>query len=396
MPWQETCAVNERTRFILAYLQGDEPLAALCRQYDISRKTAYKWLGRFQAGDFAALADRPHTPRRCPHAVTPEVQEAILDLRNQHPSWGPKKLAAFLQQQHPQMRVPAPSTIGALLKRNGLSTPRRRRRHVPPRTQPLAHASAPNSVWCVDFKGDFALGSGQRCHPLTISDAASRFFLGCYALEHTTTAIVQPLLEATFRQFGLPERIRSDNGPPFASTGAAGLTRLSVWWVRLGIYPERIDPGKPQQNGRHERLHRTLKADACQPPASSLAGQQARFDAFRQSYNQERPHEALGQRQPAAVYAPSPRPFPEQLPELVYPDATVVRTVRANGTVRWLGEEVYVGQVLTGEPLGFTQIAEQLWQVAFGPLLLGSWLPGSNRLLPLPSDHAILSPIMPV
>lgn len=396
MPWKETCALSERVEFVLAVSKREESIAELCRRFGIARKTGYKWLERYRSEGMRGLEDRPRAPQHSPHALTPEVRDAILELRAKHPTWGPRKLAARLAMTHAALSIPAPSTIGNLLKASGLTVPRRKHRFAPPRSRPLAHATAANSVWCADFKGDFSLGNGIRCFPLTISDAYSRYLLRCQTLESTTTKLVQPLFEATFREFGIPEVIRVDNGPPFASTGVGGLTALSVWWVKVGIRPERIDPGKPQQNGRHERLHRTLKQDACQPPAYSPRSQQERFDNFRHSYNQERPHEALGQRPPASVYIPSWRPFPVRLPELTYPDADVTRWVRPNGAVRWKSREVYVGQVLAGEPVGLTQVDDELWEVAFGPLLLGSFKPGMSRLLPPPQRRRDLSPMSPV
>ena len=373
--------MTERMRFLLAVQAGDESMAELCRRFGISRKTGYKWLGRFDAAGAGGLADQSRAPHHRPHAVAPTVREAVLALRGQHPTWGPKKLVATLQRRHPDIRWPAPSTVGELLAHAGLVVPRRPRRRVPPRTQPLAHATAPNAVWCADFKGDFALGDGSRCYPLTISDAHSRYLLRCQALPTTETARVQPLFEATFREYGLPDVLRTDNGPPFATTGAGGLSRLSVWWIKLGIGPERIDPGQPAQNGRHERMHQTLKAEACREPARTLRAQQQQFDQFRQLYNEERPHEALHQVPPAAVYTAAARPFPDRLPELTYPDADGVRWVRPNGAIRWLGVEVYVTQMLAGEPVGLTQVGDGVWQVAFGPLVLGHWKEGTGTLI---------------
>lgn len=385
MSWLETCPMNERTQFVLAHQQSPESMAELCRQFGIARKTGYKWLRRFAEEGLAGLADRPHTPHSCPHAISPQVREALLAFRAQHPTWGPKKLAPLLATLEPPLEAPALSTIGDLLRSAGLAVPQRTRRHAPRRSQPLAHATAANRVWTTDFKGVFALGDRGRCYPLTISDAFSRYFLRCQALDSMATGLVQPLFEATFREFGLPETIRSDNGPPFASVGVGGLTALSIWWVKLGIRLERIDLGKPQQNGRLERLHRTLKEETCRPPAFSLRAQQRRFDAFRQVYNHQRPHEALGQVPPARYYQPSPHPFPSRLPELVYPDADLVRYVRRNGAIRWRSQEVYVGQVLAGEPVALTQVGDALWRVDFGQHILGGARPGSTRLVALPS-----------
>jgi putative transposase len=371
MPWGETCPMDERVRFIADWSRVEETMAELCRRYGISRDTGYLWVRRYRREGAAGLVERSRAPLHHPQAVDAAVERAVLTLRAAHPTWGPKKLVAALRRDHPALRSPAASTVGLILKRAGLVVPRRRRAHAPPRTQPLAHATAPNVVWCADFKGDFALGDGRRCYPLTISDAASRFLLRCQALPAIDTARVRPLFAATFREYGLPDVLRTDNGPPFASTGAAGLTPLSVWWVKLGIRPERIDPGKPGQNGRHERLHRTLKAEAVAPPAANLRAPQRACDRFRQEYNAVRPHEALGQATPASHYAAAARSFPDRLPELTYPDADAVRRVRHNGELRWHGRLIYVSQTLAGEPIGLTQVADGRWHAHFGPLLLG-------------------------
>lgn len=365
--------MTERMRLLLAVGSGETTMAEACRQAGVSRKTGYKWRARFAAAGVAGLAERSRAPHHRPQTLTPAVREAVLAQRAQHPTWGPKKLIARLRTDQPDVAWPAPSTAGDLLKQAGLVVPRRRRHRAPPRSQPLAHATAPNVVWCADFKGDFRLGDGSRCYPLTISDAHSRFLLRCQALPSTETGRVQPLFAATFREYGLPAVLRTDNGPPFASTGLAGLTALSVWWIKLGILPERIRPGRPSENGRHERMHRTLKAAACAPPAATLRAQQAACDRFRTEYNTIRPHEALAQRPPATVYQPAPRPFPHRLPELTYPAADAVRWVRPNGAIRWRQAEIYLTPTLTGEPVGLSQVGDGVWQVAFGPLVLGSF-----------------------
>src|SRR5215207_3064633 len=285
MPWQETCAMTERMQLMLAVASGDLTMAEACRQAGVSRKTGYKWRARFAAEGVAGLAEQSRAPHHRPQTLAPTVRDAVLAQRTQHPTWGPKKLVARLRAEQPDVSWPAPSTVGDLLKQAGLVVSRPRRHRAPARSQPLAHATAPNVVWCADFKGDFRLGDGSRCYPLTITDAHSRFLLRCQALPATDTDRVQPLFAATFREYGLPDVLRTDNGPPFASVGLAGLTALSVWWIKLGITPERIRPGTPSENGRHERMHRTLKAEACAPPAATLRAQQAACDRFRQEYN---------------------------------------------------------------------------------------------------------------
>ncbi len=370
MPWQETGPMDERVQFIAALMAG-ETMAEACRRSGVSRKTGYKWWARYRQDGPAGLRDRSRAPRTHPQALAAALEREVLALRAEHPTWGPKKLVATLRAAAPERTLPAPSTVGALLQRAGLVSARRRRAHVPPRTQPLAHATASNALWCADFKGQFRTGDGVWCYPLTISDAHSRYLLRCQALPTTDTARVQPLFEATFREYGVPVALRTDNGPPFASVGAGGLTALSVWWVKLGIVPERIDPGAPAQNGRHERLHRTLKAETAQPPAATLRAQQRAFDHFCQEYNTVRPHEALGFVPPATVYSPATRPFPPAPASPTYPTADAVKWVRPNGTIRWRQREVYLSQTLAGEPIGLTQTGDGQWEVAFGPIGLG-------------------------
>ena len=363
--------MQQRQRFIAAVQRREASMAVLCRQYGISRKTAYKWVGRHTSDPVSGLQARSRARHTQSHAVGQEVEDRILALRGQHPTWGPKKLRWELVRQDPATRWPATSTIGTLLDRAGLVVHRPRRPRRVPATTLLAHADGPNAVWTADFKGDLVSTDGQPCHPLTIADAHSRYLLRCQALIQTDTARVQPLFQATFREYGLPTAIRTDNGPPFASVGLAGLTPLSVWWLKLGIVVERIAPGKPQQNGRHERLHRTLAEDAARPPAASVAAQQRALDQFRSVYNEGRPHEALGMVTPASVYAPSPRSYPERLPLVHYPDADAVRRVKHSGEFRWHSAAVYLTAALAGEPVGLSWVADGQWHVHFSSLLLG-------------------------
>jgi putative transposase len=310
MPWQETCALTERMRPIMAVASGDLTMAEACRQAGISRTTGNTWQARCAAMGVAGLADRSRAPQRRPQTVAAAGRDAILSRRAPHPTWGPKQLIASVRAEDPATHWPAPSTAGNLLKQAGLVVPRRTRRRAPPSSQPLAHATAPHVVWCADFTGDFRLGDGRRCYPVTTTDARSRFLLRCQALPATDTGRVQPRFAATFRDYGVPTVGRTDTGPPFASVGLAGLTALSVWWIKLGIVPERIRPGTPSENGRHERLHRTLKAEACASPAATPRRQQAACDRFRREHHTIRPHEALGHRPPAAVCPRRCGPFP--------------------------------------------------------------------------------------
>ncbi len=372
MPWKETCAMDERIGFVSACVASEEPVTAVCARFGISRKTGYKWLARYRAAGPAGLAERPRRPQRLARAIDPETALAIIDLRLCRPRWGPKKLRARLQLDHPEQTWPAASTIGDLLRRHDLVSPRRRRRRAMAEDRPLTPASQPGSVWAADLKGWFRTGGGKRCEPLTVSDLASRYLLCCRHVGGTTAAELQPVFEALFKEHGLPRVMRVDNGPPFsAPRGLGGLSRLSVWWLKLGIRPERIAPGRPDQNGRHERLHRTLHEETADPPASSLAAQQRRFDRFRLDYNLIRPHEALAQRPPAQVYAPSPRRWPAVLLEPAYDADAVVRKVSEQGTIRWQGEHVHVSRALAGEAVALIETDGGDWTVRYFDLDLG-------------------------
>lgn len=370
MPWRATCAMDERTQFIAACLLREESMSTLCRRFGISRKTGYKWRARYEAGGPPALLERSHAPHYQPAALTIGTQRAILSLRAKHPHRGPRKLLAWLEQ-HVAGDWPAPSTIGALLQRAGLTVPRRLRRPRAYASTERAAAQGANDVWAADFKGWFRTGDGRRCDPLTISDIHSRFLLRCQIVANAQRHLVQPVFEVTFREFGLPRVIRTDNGAPFAGNG--GLSRLSVWWIRLGIRPERIAPAHPEQNAEHERLHRTLKQDTATPPHATPAAQQRAFDRFRHLYNEERPHEAVGLQVPAAWYTPSPRLYPDHLPGVDYPDPFIVRRAHPNGEIKWRGGRVLINHALAGEPIGIEEVADGCWRVWFSFVPLG-WL----------------------
>ena len=371
MPWSETTPMDERLQFVADVLGAIDDMSALCCRRGISRKTGYKWLARYAARGAAGLAERSHRPRTCPHATAPDAAAALYELRRRHPTWGPKKLLAILARRAPQLALPAPSTAAALLKRAGLVTVPRRRRTPGHPGRPSAPMDAPNAIWTADFKGEFKTRDGHYCYPLTVADGASRYLLACRALRSTATAWARPVFEALFREYGLPARIRSDNGVPFATIALGRLSTLSVWWVRLGILPDLIEPGSPQQNGRHERMHRTLKAEATRPPEAHARAQQRRFDRFRTEFNTERPHEALRQVPPASVYLPSPRPYPARLPPLEYPAHCEVRRVSRNGGIRWHNHWVNVSHVLAEEYVAFEELDDGLWAVTFGPMVLG-------------------------
>jgi putative transposase len=371
MPWSETCAMEQRLRFIADVLAGDETFTEVCERYEIARKTGYKWFGRNGLEGVDGLKERSRAPHMHGRARPAAMREAVLELKERWPLWGPRKLRAKLAERHPDWEVPAASTIGDWLQREGLTRDRRRRRRCPPYTQPFAEAAAPNDVWSADFKGWFSTGDGRRCDPLTVSDAFSRYLLACQAVRRPDHAHVDPVFEALFCEFGLPGAIRTDNGPPFASVGAGGLSRLSVWWLKLGIKPERIDPGKPQQNGRHERMHGTLQEATAAPPAATIPAQQRRFNRFRREFNQERPHEALAQKPPAAFYVASPRRYPCRLREPAYGADQAVRRVRTNGAIKWRGEFIFISEVLVGEPVGIAETAYGDWRVCFADVELG-------------------------
>jgi transposase InsO family protein len=297
--------MDSRLQFVAEATRTDEPFVALCARHGIAPKTGYKWLARYAAEGPAGLHERSRRPRTSPTATAPAAADALLELRRRHPTWGAKKLLAVLGRRHPRLTLPAPSTAAALLQRAGLVTARRRRRALGHPGRPTAAMDAPNAVWTADFKGEFKTRDGVYCYPLTVADGYSRFLLACRGLPSTATAGARPVFERLFREYGLPARIRSDNGVPFATIALARLSALSVWWVRLGILPDLTEPSSPQQNGRHERLHRTLEAEACRPPQAHARAQQRAFDDFRREYNAERPHEALGQATPASRYAAS-------------------------------------------------------------------------------------------
>jgi transposase InsO family protein len=370
MPWTETNPMNERVKFIAAFLEADETFVELCERFGISRKQGYKWRDRYESGGVEALKDRSRAPHHHPNAVSRATVELILAARKKHPRWGPKKLLVVLRRRHTTTQFPATSTVGLILGKHGLVGRPRRVRRNQKYVGPLRTYEKANAIWCADFKGHFPI-DGERCSPLTISDGFSRYLLRCVALKSSTCAPVKRVFERAFREFGLPDNIRTDNGPPFSTLAAGGLSRLAVWWIRLGINPERILPGRPDQNGRHERMHRTLKAETARPPRSSFRSQQRAFDAFLHEYNNVRPHEALGQVTPASLYTPSLRPYPRTLLEPEYPDHFRVERAYPNGVISIGAVQFYLSQCLAGELVGLEQVNDEVWKVYFGPIALG-------------------------
>jgi transposase InsO family protein len=374
MPWKQTDLMTERIKLITEHLSGDYSVSELARRHEVSRKSVYKWLERFAMEGWAGLEDQSRARAHQEHATKPRVEAAILALKARWPDWGAPKLRHKLAQQMGAKRCPAESTVSAILKRHGLVKVHGvRLRAVPGGMGPLAHCREANAVWCADFKGWWRTRDGQRCEPLTVTDAWSRYLLRCVGMKAGTSGRqVRTHFEMLFREYGLPEAIRTDNGAPFASVGLGGLTSLSVWWLRLGLRLERIRPGCPQENGRHERMHLSLEQSGARVARANLAQQQRALEVFRHEYNQERPHEALAQRVPAELYAPSPRVYPNRLPApREYPEAWVPRQVRASGQIKWAGQDVSVSQALAGERIGLEPRGDGNWAVWFEMLELG-------------------------
>ena len=405
MPWCETTPMRERLEFLRDHQRGLSSFAALCRHYEISRKTGYKWLTRFGEEGLSGLADRSRAPRTPAHQVEACLVDALLEIRRRHPSWGPRKIVAYLHAHNSALRWPAASTVGEILRRHGLTHPRRRCSRPGHPGAPLSAMDSPNAVWTADFKGHFKTRDGRYCYPLTVVDGFSRYLLACQALISTEHELAKPVFERLFREYGLPTIIRSDNGVPFATQAIGRISRLSAWWIKLGITPETIEPSHPEQNGRHERMRRTLKAEATLPPATTCAAQQRVFHRFRIDYNEERPHEALGNNTPSTLYRPSTRPLPARVPTPEYPVHFEVRRVSHNGGIRWKHSSsvgpnngwLFISQVLNEEPVGLEEIHDGIWSVYFGPVLLGRF---DERELKLYGAHkarpATLSPMSPV
>ena len=384
MPWKVSGVVEKRRLFVEEWLSGNWTMTELCVRHEISRQTGYNTLARYQQGGWEGLEEGSRAPRRHPNQTPRETEQQIVALRQEHMRWGPRKLKAVLERQQPDRSWPAASTMGELLHREGLVIARKKRPRVEPYTAPFAAANAPNLVWCGDFKGWDRAQDGARIDPLTISDACSRYLLRCQAVEKTDTTCVQGIFDAAFHEYGLPWAIRTDNGPPFASRAIGGLSRLTVWWIKLGVVHERIQPAHPEQNGRHERMHLTLQQETMTPMAANRRAQQRRFDQFRREYNEQRPHEALGLRPPASCYTPSPRPYPSRVPEPEYGTAMTVRRVQAGGQFSWRHQEVFVSETLAGEPIGLEPMDDRWYTIYFADFALAQFDSRTLRLHRLP------------
>ncbi|MFN7941075.1 MAG: IS481 family transposase [Thermoanaerobaculia bacterium] len=362
--------MNERLKFIEESRAGLYTTSELCERYGISRKTGYKWLERYHELGVSGLDDRSHAPHSCPHKLEQRVAVAIVAARKKHPHWGPRKLLDWLRPRHPELDLPVPSTAGELLRREGLSVRGRRRRRWRHPGPPARESYGPNDLWTADFKGQFRTRDGVYCYPLTIADQASRYLLRCQALSSTRTRETRPVMERLFRELGLPRALRTDNGVPFASTGIHGLCALNVWWIRLGIAHQRTQPSHPEQNGAHERMHRTLKAETTRPPATNRRAQQRSFDRFRSEYNDERPHDALGGRAPGTVWSPPSRAYPSRLQAPEYPGHYQVRFVSTAGTFRFQCRQLFISAALKQDWIGLEEIDDGVWAVYFYDVLL--------------------------
>jgi transposase InsO family protein len=369
VPWKAKSPVDLRIEFMNRVMRG-ERVVELCREYGISRKTGNKFKQRFKRLGEAGLLDQSRAPRIIPHRTPPELAGLIVRERKGHPTWGPKKIKEALEQRLERV-LPAPSTIGDILVRAGLVQKRVPRKR--PRAQPtmLRKADAPNDVWCIDYKGQFRLANGSLCYPLTLTDQYSRFILGCEGMAAISDEAAREACEEIFHRYGLPKAMRSDNGAPFASAGLANLTQLSAFWMRLGIELERIRPAHPEENGQHERMHRTLKAETTRPPRTNLLQQQECFDRFVDVFNRERPHEALQMKRPVQLYQPSSRKMPNALPEPSYPEHDDVIAVSGSGNVYFRRRQFYVSQALAYQYLGIREESDGRWLTTFMNLNIG-------------------------
>ncbi|HEY3130965.1 MAG TPA: DDE-type integrase/transposase/recombinase [Acidobacteriota bacterium] len=371
MPWKERSTMDERVRFVLALESGVYQMAELCRRYGISRQCGYKWWQRYQEGGWDEFEEQSRAPRHCPHRVNAAIVEVMLQERRRF-GYGGKKIIARLRQNQPAENWPSPATADKYFRQNGLSEKRRRRRQMQPQNKPLLNPAGPNDIWTADFKGEFRLGNGQYCYPLTATDSYSRYLLGCHGLESTRGKTARAVFEQLFSHYGLPAAILTDNGGPFGQACSLGrLSRLSVWWIKLGIVPLRIQPGHPEQNPRHERMHRELKKETTRPPAQNFQQQQDKFDQFCRCYNQERPHEGIQMNRPNQLYQASERRYDRREVKLEYPGHYLVRRVRGQGLINWRGKDLFISEVLSGEYVGFEAVDDGIWSVYLGTYLLG-------------------------
>ncbi len=367
MPWKETSVMEQREKFIIAWQSGRYSKTDLCQRFNISRPTGDKWIKRHFEYGLSGLADRSKAPKRHPNATPIAICELLIKAKQQRPHWGPRKLLNRLRVEYPDLDFPANSTGDLILKRAGLVKPRRRKRKTPADSLPFSDCTSVNQCWSVDFKGDFVMGNKRRCYPLTITDNYSRYVLLCQAAHNTRRTTVFPYFERIFKEYGLPWCIRSDNGVPFASRALGGISKLSKWWIDLGIRPERIELGKPQQNGRHERMHRSLKdyLNRLEKIEYNLEKQQKQFDYFIKEFNEYRSHESLGDKTPMSVYQPSLRTYPNRIEAYDYGTGAILRKVKQSGEIKWQGKTFYLSQVLAGEAIALIPYADGIWEIYY-------------------------------
>src|SRR3984957_20173590 len=371
MPWKESRIVDQRLQFLSSYQKEEMSVSELCREFGVSRPTGYRWINRYKESGPEGLLNLSSKPHSCSHATAEPIENAILALRGKYPSWGARKLKARLEQLDSSVEWPVASTFGNILQRAGLTSSKRKKRRTTPYSEPFSEVTAPNQLWCMDFKGYFATGDGSRCDPFTITDAHSRYLIRCQIVSRMDLSQVRAVCEAAMREYGMPSRIRTDNGAPFAGTGLLGLSKLSLGWMKMGIIHERIQPGRPQQNGRHERMHRTLKEETTRPAALTLSLQQKKFDRFRQVFNYERPHEGLNNETPASLYQRSSIMFPRLLAPFTYPRGFQTRRVNTSSDISWHKDRVFISQVFSFEDLGFEEMDEEIFRVYFREIELG-------------------------
>ena len=383
MPWKDELPLDQKTQFVSEYLRDSLSFTELCLRYHISRKTGYKWIKRYQAHGPAGLVDRSRRPHSSPDQTPVALRQAIIDARRRHSTWGAKKLLKLLRRKEPLTPWPSRWTVCEILKRHGLVRQKTRRRKIGHPGKPNSIITAPNQLWCVDFKGQFKTRDGRYCYPLTVTDSYSRYLIGCHGLLSTETSGAKGVFQGLFKKYGLPAAIRSDNGVPFASNALGRLSELSVWWTRLGIGRELIEPGKPQQNGQHERMHRTLKAETTRPPQANLTQQQRLFNRFRREYNYVRPHEGIELEVPASLYKASARILPASLPPLIYPAHYETRLVSKNSGIRWNNKWVAVSTTVAGLHVGLEEVDHGIWDVYLGRVKLGRLLEEKLRI----EDH---------
>lgn len=385
MPWKATSVTDQRAKFVLDYNRlvrsREMTMAALCAEHGVSRKTGYKLVARHEESGWPGLCDRSRAPLSGKHWEDPETIAAVLDVRLSFPQWGARKIVAYLRDIEPEQQWPVASVVHEWMRRAGLVEPHSRARRFPhPGRPPAVPIERPNQQWSTDYKGHFRTRDGRYCYPLTVVDSFSRYIIGCQALLSPSFELTWPVFEKLFREYGLPEAILSDNGTPFSSNSVKRLSRLSVRWIRLGIEPRLIQPGKPQQNGRLERMHRTLKQEACADPSANCRQQQTQFNSFVERFNHVRPHEALGQTPPVRSYDSSSRPYPKRLPELTYPQTCEVRRVRSSGEIKWRGQWFFLSDALVGEQVAFEPIDDECSILRFGRLELGYYSARERRL----------------